>query len=495
MSLKQKTVQGVLWTGMAKMTMQAVLSVVMIILANLLGTSDFGLVSMAALITIAIQIVTDNGLGTAIVQKPAIHAGHLSSLFWGSLAFGVTLFIISVLASYPMRSFFRTPAIQPVVIVLALGFIIDAFCVVQKALLVREMAFKKLGIIETVSAVVYGLIAIALALGGQGVWSLVIAMLVRDVTAVLLFWHYSGFKPKRHFAWPEFRELAGFSSKVIGNDVAFYLNSNADITIVGRLLGDSALGVYGMAMQLVKLPVTRLSGIVSRVTFPAFSAVQSDLKSFKWGYVHSMRYISLITFPILTGLALYAREFVLVVLGSEWKELVLPLIILVPMAMLKSVGTIRGSVLKARGKPQIEFWWNSLYLVPFAGAIYWGCRYGLVGASAAYTGLYLLTFPVIQYITNRQADLTMREFFQALWPAAVASVVMILVALAVRTVIYAQWPGAMLLNLIAGGVLCGAAYVGALWLIKRSLFREVGDLLRRAGKKTAPALELEGGTL
>ncbi len=492
MSLKQKTVQGMLWTGLAKISMQAVLAVVMLILGNLLDTSAFGLISMAALVTIAVQIVTDNGLGTAIVQKQKIHSGHLDSLFWGSLVFGSLLFMLSVAASYPMKLFFRNELVQPVVIVLALGFIIDAFCVVQKALLVREMAFKKLGIIETGTAVIYGVVAVSMALGGFGVWSLAGAMLIRDLCGVALFLHYSDYKPGRHFKWSEFRELAGFSSKVIGNDVAFYLNSNADITIIGRILGDSALGIYGMAMQLVKMPVTRLSGVVSRVTFPAFSAVQTNLKSFKWGYVQSMRYISLITFPILVGLGLYAREFVLLALGDEWQELIVPLIILVPMAMLKSVGTIRGSVLKARGKPHIEFWWNSIYLLPFAAAVWLGSQYGITGASAAYTGLYLLTFPIIQHITNRQADLTMKEFFQALWPAATASLVMMMAALALRAIIDQQWPDAMMLQLAAGMAVCAIVYVATLWLIKRSLFAELRKMVQQAGKKPAPEVGLQG---
>jgi O-antigen/teichoic acid export membrane protein len=477
MTLKQKTISGILWTSLAKMSMQVVLFIVTVVLARLLTPDDFGLLGMAAVITVAISIVNDRGLGTVIVQKRTLPDALLSTVFWGGLFFGFALFLLSIFASYPLTGFFKKSEVQQIVIVQGMGFIIGAFGIVQKSLLTREMNFKKLSIMEVASIIASGLVSVSMALLGFGVWSLVIGNLVRDGVGVILVWIFSPWRPRRHFSWSEFKELFAFSANVLGNDVAFYLNTNADITIVGKVLGASALGYYTLALNLVKLPVTRLSGIVSKVTFPAFSSVQNDLETFKRGYAKSMSYISIITFPILVGLGLFAREFILLFFKEKWLDMVAPLIILVPMAMLKSVGTIRGSVLMARGKPQIEFWWNAAYLIPLALAVYAGAQFGLIGVSIAFSGLYLLTFPIIQKITDNQVNLPYKEFFDSIRPATISSILMVAGGLLFKYAAASFLSLNTLLVFIIGVILTTAIYLGSLWLFSKSLITEIVQMI------------------
>ncbi len=478
MNLKQRTITGVLWTGMAKTSMQGVLFIVTAILARLLSKEDFGIVGMAALITVAISLVNDRGLGTAIVQKKQVTTNQLSSLFWGGLGFGILLFLLSFFGSFPLSAFFANQMVQPVVVVFALDFIIGSFGIVQKSLLTREMDFKKLSIIETASVLVSGVVSIAMALMKAGVWSLVAQTLVRDVVNVVLVWRYCHWRPTFFFSASEFREMFGFSAKVLANDLAYYFVVNADVTIVGKVLGAAVLGSYSLALNLVKLPITRLSGIVSKVAFPAFSSVQDDLSRFKRGYAQSMAYISLITFPILALLGLYADEFIQVVFGGKWSDMAIPLMLLVPMAMFKSVGTLRGSVLMACGKPQIELWWNLGYLPLLAGSVYLGTRWGLIGAAAAYTILYLSTFPIIQIITNRQVKMTLLEFCKALQPAGLASLVMILTGWLLRWLLLriglAYKLGILILGL-SFGIGC---YVAYLYVVHRNIFSDIRMMWR-----------------
>ncbi|HOC24791.1 MAG TPA: oligosaccharide flippase family protein, partial [bacterium] len=92
MSIKQKAIHGVIWTGIAKASMQIVLFLLMLVLARLLSPEDFGIVGMAAIVTVAISMVNDRGLGTAIIQKSTLSQEHLSSVFWGGIAFSLLLF-------------------------------------------------------------------------------------------------------------------------------------------------------------------------------------------------------------------------------------------------------------------------------------------------------------------------------------------------------------------------------------------------------------------
>ncbi|MDZ7316703.1 MAG: MOP flippase family protein [candidate division KSB1 bacterium] len=422
-SLRRKTISGVIWSASSKLILQLVLLGVTALLARLLSKDDFGVVGMAAIITVAVNMVNDKGLGTAIVQRKYLDSNHLSSLFWGSIAFGVFLYLLSAVIAVPMAQFFRKPVVSPVVLVMALGFVIGSFGIVQKSLMTREMDFKRLSILEIFSVLPAGLAAVIMAKAGFGVWSLVANSVLRDLFNVAGLWIVHPWRPRRHFSWKEFREYIGFSSKVLANDGAIYLITNTDVTIIGRVLGSAALGVYNLALYLVKLPVTRISAIVARVVFPAFSSLQDEPDKFGKAYLRATKYISLIAFPLLAILAVFSREIVLLVLGEKWIEMILPLIIMTPMGMLKSVGTIRDSVFMAVGKPQIELYWNIGYFFPLAAAVYLGTRWGVVGAASAFTLASIAAFPFIQHLTNKAAGISMKRFIGSISTAAIATAV------------------------------------------------------------------------
>ena len=480
-----------LWTGMSKMSMQLVLLAVTAILARLLSKADFGIVGMAAIITVAIGMVNDKGLGMSIVQKKDLTQSQLSTMFWGSIAFGIFLYVISFAISFPLAHFFRNPTVQPVIAIIALGFIIGGFGIVQKSMLTREMSFKKLAIIETIAVLLSGGVAVVMALLGFGVWSLVVNVIGRDLISVILLWMLYKWRPQFHFAISEFKEFLGFSAQVLANDGAIYLITNADVTIIGRILGSAALGVYSLALYVVKLPVTRLAGIVAKVVFPAFSSMQDDLPAFKAGYLKAIKYISLITFPILAGLALFANEFILIVLGEKWIEMAPVLVILAPMAMLKSVGTIKSSVLMAVGRPDIELKWNLVYLLPLVGVLYYGTQFDLVGVAIAFTALYILTFPIIQQITNRLIGVSMLEFITAIAGSFYAMLAMVVAGYGARILLGHISNDNIYLVFMFGILICVLVYAIAIRLLDKSLFSEFKNLLgNKSNKSTAASTKL-----
>jgi len=478
MSLKKKAMQGVLWTGLAKASMQVMLVILMVVLARLLTPADFGVVGMAAIVTVAISMVNDRGLGTAIIQKSQIFESHLSSVFWGGILFSLLLFAISLFASYPLSAFFRNPLVQPVIAVQAIGFVIGSFGIVQKSLLTKNMEFKKLAIMEIASILASGLVSIVLAVLRFGVWSLVFGTLTRDAVNVLLVWIFCRWRPRWIFSWSDFKELFAFSAKVLGNDIASYGVANLDILIIGRLLGSEALGYYHLALNLVKTPVARLSAIVSKVAFPAFSAIQGDTKKMHKGYLTASSLLSIIIFPLLLGLALFAHEFIDLFMGAKWMNMALPLILLIPMGLAKSIGVIRWPVLMALGRPDVELKWNLAYALPLAAVVYFGAQRGLNGAAAGISLLLLLTFPLIQSLADRIFKLSDRRFYRSIAPAALAGAVMVAAVLILKSFILPLLDLDKRLNLAVGIILSGAVYLLALKRAADPMLQELIAFIR-----------------
>ena len=208
--------------------------------------------------------------------------------------------------------------------------------------------------------------------------------------------------------------------------------------------------------------------------------MQDDLPAFKKGYLKAVKYISLLTFPILAGLAVFAREFIMVLLGEKWIEMTMPLIILTPMAMLKSVGTIKGSVLMAVGRPDIELKWNLVYLAPLVGVVYWGAQYGLTGVATAFTLLYVITFPIIQQITNNQVDVSMFEFAKAMSESAVATLAMAGAGLAVRHFLQVVSNCGDLAVLLAGIFISALVYLLVVGAVDKSVVKEFKSMFTKS---------------
>ncbi|MCG7847617.1 MAG: MOP flippase family protein, partial [ANME-2 cluster archaeon] len=403
-NLRKSTAIGILWTGISQLSTQVFRFIVIIILARLLHPEEFGIVGLAAIFIGFISTVNELGMSAAIIQRKDVDETHLSTSFWASVGTGITLFVLTVLVSPLVADFFQEDLVQPILIITAIGLVIGSFSVVHRALLEKSLDFKKITITEVCAAYVSGIISILLAISGYGVWSLVFGGLVGNFISVIILWKISAWRPSLKFSFAHFKELFGFGGHVMGSRLLNYIDSNMDYLVVGKLLGAVALGYYTLAYHLITFPLHKISIIVTRVTFPAFSTIQDDNDTLRKGYLKVVRYISLITFPMLAGMFVVAPEFVVVVFGTKWAPMILPLQILCLAGALKSVGTTVGSILLSKGRADIQFKWNILTAILLPIAVLLGANYGIVGVAAAITVMTISLFPIIQMITNKLID-------------------------------------------------------------------------------------------
>ncbi len=479
MKLTTKTAQGVGWAGTSQVVTQAFQFAVRIILARLLVPKDFGVIGMALIFTALIQTVNELGLSAAIIQRKDINKKHLSTSFWISIFMGVILCIVAVIASPFIADFFKERLVQPVISILSLGFILGSFGAVHRTLLAKKIDFKSVAITETGAAAFSGIVSVVLALFGFGVWSLVIGSLVGSFGRSALLWLRCPWRPSMIFDLKSFKELFGFGKNVMGSRILNYINANADYLLIGKFLDVTSLGLYTLAYQMAIFPLTRISFVIAGVAFPTFSTIQDDNARLRVGYLKLIKYTSLITFPLLAGLAVVAPKFVPIAIGEKWVPMVLPLQILCIAGALKSVGTHVGSILLSKGRADIQFKWNIFATIVIPIAVLIGVRYGIMGVATAITIISLSLFLIIQKITNRLIDLSFYEFFRALYPATVCSVILIASVLAfqrlslvisLRDVIF----------LVSSIVMGAMSYVLAIRIIDNNIFEEVRTLIKRA---------------
>ena len=286
----------------------------------------------------------------------------------------------------------------------------------------------------------------------------------------------SPWRPSSQFSIPHFQELFSFGGHFMGSSVLNYVDSNVDYLVVGRMIGASALGYYTLAYNLITFPLYKISTIITRVTFPAFSIIQNDNQTLRSAYLKVVRYISMITFPMLAGMFVVAPEFILGVYGPKWTPMILTLQILCLAGALKSVGTTVGTILLSKGRPDIQFKWNILTVIVLTIAVLSGVKYGIEGVAAMVTISALLLFSIIQRITNKLIDLDMYNYFKAMYPAITGSISLIIAVIIYKKIIMVydlSNPEILISSIIIGIIV----YVIFMWIFFNSLVKEMRSII------------------
>jgi PST family polysaccharide transporter len=277
------------------------------------------------------------------------------------------------------------------------------------------MEFRKLAIIENVAVFVSGLFSIGMALSGMGVWSLVVQSLLTAAISMVMMWRLSAWRPVFSMDWKALKDLLGYSSNLLSFNIFNYWVRNLDNMLIGRFIGSSALGVYTRAYSLMLLPIRQISGVLTRVMFPALSAIQNDVEKVKSIYLRSTRILALLTFPIMIGLLVVTNSFVLTVFGDQWAEVTPILQVLCLTGLGQSIGTTVGWIYTSQGRTDLMFRWGVFSGLVYAAAIVIGLRWGVIGIAWAYTlSSYLIVWYPSWVIPGRLINLSFVEMMKNL---------------------------------------------------------------------------------
>ncbi len=323
--LDRSLVRGIAWTGGVKWITQFVSWSVTLVMAHLLSPGDYGLFGMAMVYLGLAQLAAEAGLIAVIIRPRELDRAQAAQLGGLAIMTGVAVCAISIAMSSVIALFFRDPRVSNLIIVLSATFIVRGAQMLPRGLLSRDLDFRRLAWLDAVESLGSALATVTLALLGLRYWSLVLGGLAGSVLATIVC-----FVMRPHaITFPrKFAAVAGsvaFGGHVVLSQFAWYIYSNADFAVVGRMLGGAALGAYTLAWTIANVPVDRVSGLVGRVTAPVFAAVQQDLAALR-RYVCSLTEgLALVTVPACVGLAVVADVLVRALLGNKWEGAVVPL--------------------------------------------------------------------------------------------------------------------------------------------------------------------------
>ncbi len=463
--IRRKSARGIKWQVSTEIFSRFVQLGITFVLARLLQPSDFGLIGMALIFTQLAFVLFDLGLSSALIQKKKLEARHYRV---ANAVYGVTallFYALVFLLAGQIALFFHQPLLRPILRFLGLIFFLFGLRATPNVQLTRAMRFKAIGLARLISILIYGILAVALAKLGFGVWSFVYGMIGQEAVLTVLTVILAGKWLMPGWDGATFKELTSFGSQVLGSRIMGYLNINLPNILIGRWMGSTVLGYYSVGYQLVDFPVQRISKNILRVMFPAFSKLQDKIPQYQQLYKDTVSGLMLVVFPIFAGIALVAPEFVHVFYGPKWRPLIPVLQILTVVGLMRSIWVMTSVVFLSKGKPKWELLINAIYFVTLGAMLMLVYVQGLLAVVATIAALIFLFTTIAVGVSARLIRLGWRDWLEMLRTPVLASLGFSLVLMGLRGWGIVQTAPWLRLTLF---VLLGAVvYLGGIYLFDR----------------------------
>lgn len=424
------------WAGLINVFDRVFQLLKLAVLARLLAPDDFGLMGIALLTLAAFRQFSKLGINQALIQQKSENVDEYLNTAWmmqigRAILVAITAFFIAPLTA----DIFSDPRIVDILRVIALTMVIRSLRNPGLMYLKKNLEFHKQFVYRITGTMFNVCTAIGFAIIFQNVWALVVGNLAGVTTRTIVSYWVQDYRPNLGFSMEYATEMMDFGKWILGSSILLFLLRQGDDAFIGWFLGASALGFYQLAYRFSNAPATEVMQVISSVLFPAFSKVQDDGQSLRYGYHRTLEIVSLICFPMSAGIVLTAPIFVPVFLGEQWLPIVTVMQILAVWGLLRALTSIVGPLFDGIGRPDFNTKYQSAKLILMGAGIYIinvRMGHGLEGTAVALLITSVIADLSYIYASVQIVDLGYLDFLQSTGYPIVGSLVMGAGVLAVR---------------------------------------------------------------
>lgn len=419
----QRSLIALKWNYLGSFSRSGLQFLMGIILARLLGPQPFGLMAIGITVIGFGTLISEFGLGSALIQRKEVNAEDIRFVFTMQIAIGMVFSVTVFLLAEPIGTFFHHKGAVPIVQALSPLFLINTAGQTANALLRRELNFKAAQLAQFGSYVVgYVVVGIPLAFWSRSVWSLVIAQVIQS-----LIYSFALYGIVRHPVAPCFKNpgngLFDFGMKITASNIATWAFTSIDNIIIGRAFSVTDMGLYNRVSVLMSNPVGIIVTGMQGVLFSTSARIQNDLLLLRRTYLAVLGAMGFVCFPIFFTVVMVPETVINGIYGDQWiaaAPLLVPLALVQPTYALLALG---ASVLTGIGKAGQEMWVQFVALSLLVLALWLATYYSVVMIAWSVLAVYLVRLALISGVTLRAVGAGWRSAVAALAGPAVLGVI------------------------------------------------------------------------
>lgn len=433
-SLAQKVGQGTLWLTGARGASVALGLIRTTILARLLATDDFGFMIFALTTIAVLERFSQSGFEKALIQKREDLGEFLDTAWIITALRGVVLFAVLFFGASLLGAYYKKPEVVPVLRVIAVSFLLRGVTNIGVVYFKKEMIFNKQVVLQLSEAIALIVVSIPLAFILKNVWALVWGMLAGILAQVVVSYVIHPYRPSLNFHLKKAGELFSFGKWIYLASILVLVITYGGNMLVAKILGFAALGLYGLAHRYSNLPATEIAQVISQVTLPAYSKIQSDIASVRAAYLRVLQSVAFIALPLAGAIFVLSTPFVKIFLGDKWLPMIGALKILCIVGALRAIQNTYGSLFAGIGRPAIATKITAVNVVALALPIYpLTMKFGIAGTAAAVALSFFASNIYAAFKTHQILEMPYPKFGKLLLLPAISMLVFGLIITAIQS--------------------------------------------------------------
>lgn len=421
-TLKEKTAKGLFWGAMNSGTTQVLNIVIGIFLGRLLSPSETGIVGVLTIFTLIAGNIQSSGFSQGLINLKHPTGNDYNSVFWFNVIAGISMYCILFFCAPIIASYFHQPCLVNVSRFVFLGFAIASFGIAQGAYMTKNMMNKEIAICGFVALVCSGLVGITMAFMGMSYWSLAWQQII--YISVLNFgrYYYTGWRPNMHIDFGPVKGMFNFSVKILFTNIINTISNNILTLIFGRLYTIHDVGNYTQAYNWDSKANSFVANAIGQIAQPVLAAVNENKDKERQVFRKMMRFTAFLSFPLMLGLTLVSREFILITIGKKWIDCIPLMQILCISGAFMPIYTLYQNLAISNGRSDIYLWCNFGQVILLIVLIIVGHSLGMTYLVTAYSIFVILWLLVWHFATRRISGIRILDIFKDTMPFFMTSI-------------------------------------------------------------------------
>ncbi|MBO4840276.1 MAG: lipopolysaccharide biosynthesis protein [Bacteroidaceae bacterium] len=503
-SLKERTAKGLIWGGLSNGLMQLIGALFGMVLLRYLTPDDQGKVAMLYIFSALASALQESGFIAALCNRKEPTHEEYNAVFWFNLLVSATLYIILWFCAPLIADFYHDQDLISLARVLFLGFLFSGLGTVQRAYLFGHLMVRQNSICSLTAMLLSGIVGVTMAIKGFAYWAIVTQAVCFVFVTQVMAWFFSPWRPTvpriqnskvksqndslpratgercslftLHSSFFTFLEPAwkmfGFSSKLMLTNIVNICNLHAFSVLLGRFFGEHTAGIYSTARRWDDMASNTINSMVSGVAQPTLAQVREDIGRYRQVFRKMMRFVCFVTFPAMFGLAIIAKDFIVLVGKEKWAECGIMLAILCIHGAVVPITTLYSNLTISRGKSGVNMFCTiAQCLAVWAGLLLLYPK-GLMPMVIYFISLNIAWLGIWQWWAKRLVGLRWREALKDILPFLFFTLIVHGFTWWATNDISTLW-----IRMVCRIIMAGVLYAGIMWVSGAKIMRETVEYL------------------
>lgn len=380
---------------------KVIAAIQLMVVARLLTPADFGVMAASAAVVMAFVTISELGFESALIAKAEVDDEDLAVVWTVAMVRGMTMALCVWGLADVIGWAMQMPALASVLRVHAWVLVLQGINSPAMAMLLKNLDLRRRVSMDLVRRVIEAAATITLALWVRSVWALLVGQLIGIGLGSLLSFWVAPIRPRLSLRRPVLKYFLRYGKHLNLTTLCIFGVMSGGELVIGRVLGQDALGLYQIALAIPFLIGVRATTLIHQISMPTYAILQRDRLGVARVFELQIGLIGLIFIPLATGVAVFAPVIVPLAFGEQWIEIVSPLRMLCLYAVCAGYASVMTALQYGANRPDLQLRsWGGQFLFYAIAIVPMTVQWGLTGAAAALAASYVLGV-VLQIIGTR----------------------------------------------------------------------------------------------